>query len=126
MRGSIEVTPGEGGGGGEVEGGTGNGADWVVLMEREGTVKPWGPVQAQSAGSWKGSARSGPKAKAQLGKRAQGLCGEPGLWGGGAAAGASPWVAGSIGNRLGNYVQRWAWARDVLLKAPPFHCDIIS
>lgn len=54
MRGSIEVTP---------RGGTGNGADWVVLMERKGTVKPCGLVQAQSTGSWKGSVRSGPKAK---------------------------------------------------------------
>lgn len=95
--------------------------------------------------SWSGRALSNPGARFRL--RAQGpgreardqvpkqssarKTGSGPVWGAmplgrGAAAEASPWVAGSIGNRLGSYVQRWAWARDVLLKAPPFHCDIIS
>lgn len=46
------------------------------------------------------------QSKAQIGKQGSGpVCGARPL-GRGAAAGASPWVAGSIGNRLGGYVQR--------------------
>lgn len=114
-RGSIEVTPHGGG----AEHGTGNGG------RLGGTVKALGlglGSEHRVLGmERKHKIRS--QSKAQIGKWAQCLCGGGGMR---AAAVASSWVAGSIEDRLVSYVQRWAWGRDILLKTPPYHSDIIS
>lgn len=69
--------------------GTGNGADWVVLMEREGTVKPWAwfRLRAQSPGTKAGD--QVPKQSSDRKTGTQGLGGEPGLGGEGCCRGIS-------------------------------------
>ena len=121
MRGSIEATPRGGG----AEYGTWMGAGWEGghCQSSGARFRP----RAQHPRDGREAQDEVPKQSSDRKAGAQALYGggEPGLWAGGAAAVASPSVAGSIGDRLVSYVQRWAWARDVL-KAPPFHCDIIS
>lgn len=78
-------------------------------MEREALSRPRGLALSPNAGpcGWRVGRRSGPTAKFGEGTELRASVA------GRAAAVASPWVAGSVGDRLVSYVQRWAWARGV-------------